>query len=71
MKGYIYLGKELIEKVENITEMDYETKGDLIEVSNLVEMLEDLVKRYKDKIYEKSEEIDNLEQQLDYAINGY
>lgn len=70
MKGYVYLGKELIEKIENITDVDCESKGDLVKPEYLTEIIEDLIKAYEDMKYEKEEEIDNLQDQLEYERKG-
>lgn len=70
MKGYVYLGKELIEKIEKITDVDTESKGDLVKPEYLTEIIEDLVKSYENMKYEKEEEIDNLQDQLEYARKG-
>lgn len=44
MKGYVYISQELIKKVENITNIDYNEKGDLISIESLIDMVEDLTK---------------------------
>ena len=53
MKGYIYVGSELLDKIEKITDCEYEgRKGDLIDAVSLIDMVQDLVndrKRLKEE----------------------
>lgn len=54
--GQIYVGKELLEKVEQITECDYEINGDLVDPYRLVEMVHDLVEN-RQKLLEECDEL--------------
>ena len=73
MRGYIYVGSEILDKIEEITDMELieGRKGDLIETDAFIEMVTWLIDEHEHKMYDKNEEIDNLNQQLDYAVNGY
>lgn len=59
LQGYVYVGKELIEKVSEITDKDYETKGDMANLDMIIEMVKDLVAEYNEKTYELEEELES------------
>lgn len=66
LQGYVYVGKELIDKVTKITDVNYEAKGDMLDMAGIITMIEDLVWQYEETKYNLEEEIDNLEQQWEY-----
>ena len=73
--GQIYVGKELLEKVEKITDCDYEINGDLVDPYRLVEMVYDLQKKYEDTIYSFDEKIEELKdmktEDIDYEYESW
>ena len=75
MKGYVYVGKELIEKVQDIVEVDYEAKGDLIEISSLVDMVQDLIKERENLIYKFDEKVEDLKdmktEDIDFEYDSF
>lgn len=70
LQGYVYVGKELIDKVTKITDVNYEAKGDMLDMVGIITMIEDLVWQYEETKYNLEEEIDNLEQQWEYHNEG-
>jgi len=72
MKGYVYVGKELIEKVQDIVEVDYEAKGDLIEISSLVDMVQDLIKERENLIYKFDEKVEDMKtEDIDFEYDSF
>lgn len=66
MKGYIYVGKELIERVEKITNYGYEeVKGDLVPADILIQYLEDLLKEVENNQEEEPKE-NNFKDKYEY-----
>lgn len=61
MEQYIKIDKDLLKEVENITDVDYEYKGDMVPVSSIAYMLKDLV--YENNL--KSREIKEIKEDID------
>lgn len=68
MKGYIYVGKELIERVEKITNYGYEeVKGDLVPADILIQYLEDLLEEVENnKEVEEEPKENNFKDKYEY-----
>lgn len=60
MEQYIRIDKNLLKEIENITDVDYENKGDLVPISSIAYMLKDLI--YENNL--KSQEIENLKEDV-------
>lgn len=57
---YLELSDEIIKKVENITNTDYEVKGNFIPAENIETMIEDLLTEI-DGLQEKVDDLENKE----------
>lgn len=63
----VYLEK--IKEIENLLDIDYNSKGDLVPIENLTTIIEDLLKELKEskyKIEEKEEEIKDIREDIKY-----
>lgn len=61
MEQYIKIDKNLLKEVENITDVDYEYKNDMVPISSIAYMLKDLV--YENNL--KSREIKEIKEDID------
>ena len=61
MEKYIKLDKSLLKEIEDITDVDYEYKGDQVPISSIAYMLKDLV--YENNL--KSKEIQEIKEDID------
>ena len=67
MRGYIYVGKELIKRVEKITNYGYEeVKGDLVPADILIQYLEDLLKEVENNQEEQEPKENNFKDKYEY-----
>lgn len=68
---YLELNNEKIKKVENITNTDYEVKGNLVPAENVETMIENLLIEI-DCLQEKIDDLENKEyiNELDYDEIG-
>lgn len=61
MEQYIKIDKNLLKEVEDITDVDYEYKNDMVPISSIAYMLKDLV--YENNL--KSREIKEIKEDID------
>lgn len=61
MDFYVKFDKELIDEVEEITDVDYERKEDMLLVDNVISMIKDLIY----EIHKRDEMINDIKEEIE------